>query len=430
MKFTTFLFFSLFTILSCGRQEKNKTSKQNKTKETETTYALIIERSGELKAKLTTIQDANGKLQSNLLECPKKDTIGRTWHLKISSRQNFKIDTNFKARNKTEFKSVINSLFAKIPYQTPSNCNYKFEKNKFEPVEAILGNQIDTSKLNRLIIKKITNGQNELVLTYENSYKKPNYFLNHAKSKQGLKDLKKCLSALINYELNDTKIKISKEEFGPWLKLDTAMKVDFFDAKMAKFIQQIASKHDVIEKSVTFNTTLGETKTINGGDIGVRIDVYGEVRLLQKDIISGEEVTREPKYGMKGIPVGTFNSNKNYVEVSIAAQKLWCYKNNELVLESDVVTGCPRRGHATPSGAYYVKYKAKNVVLDGPGYSSHVSYWMPFNKGIGLHDARWRRKFGGSIFQADGSHGCVNLPKATAEIIYGYLSPGAIVLCY
>jgi len=199
---------------------------------------------------------------------------------------------------------------------------------------------------------------------------------------------------------------------------------------MAKFIQQIASKHDVIEKSVTFNTTLGETKTINGGDIGVRIDVYGEVRLLQKDIISGEEVTREPKYGMKGIPVGTFNSNKNYVEVSIAAQKLWCYKNNELVLESDVVTGCPRRGHATPSGAYYVKYKARNVVLDGPGYSSHVSYWMPFNKGVGLHDARWRRKFGGSIFQADGSHGCVNLPKATAETIYGYLSPGAIVLCY
>jgi lipoprotein-anchoring transpeptidase ErfK/SrfK len=133
---------------------------------------------------------------------------------------------------------------------------------------------------------------------------------------------------------------------------------------------------------------------------------------------------------MKGIPSGAFDSNKNYVEVSISDQKMWLYRNGQVIAESNVVTGCPRRGHATPPGAYYVKYKGRNVVLDGPGYSSRVSWWMPFNKGVGLHDARWRRKFGGEIYLADGSHGCINLPAVTAQLIYDYIQPGSIVICY
>jgi lipoprotein-anchoring transpeptidase ErfK/SrfK len=43
---------------------------------------------------------------------------------------------------------------------------------------------------------------------------------------------------------------------------------------------------------------------------------------------------------------------------------------------------------------------------------------MPFDGGIGLHDATWRDEFGGEIYKTDGSHGCVNLPKETAKIIY------------
>jgi lipoprotein-anchoring transpeptidase ErfK/SrfK len=55
---------------------------------------------------------------------------------------------------------------------------------------------------------------------------------------------------------------------------------------------------------------------------------------------------------------------------------------------------------------------------------------MPFNNGIGLHDAQWRKSFGGSIYVGTGSHGCINLPLSTASIIYQNLSPGTIVLCY
>ena len=33
---------------------------------------------------------------------------------------------------------------------------------------------------------------------------------------------------------------------------------------------------------------------------------------------------------------------------------------------------------------------------------------MPFDGGIGFHDASWRDEFGGDIYLTDGSHGCIN----------------------
>ena len=43
---------------------------------------------------------------------------------------------------------------------------------------------------------------------------------------------------------------------------------------------------------------------------------------------------------------------------------------------------------------------------------------MPFNGGIGFHDASWRSKFGGTIYQYSGSHGCINLPVDKAKLLY------------
>ena len=55
---------------------------------------------------------------------------------------------------------------------------------------------------------------------------------------------------------------------------------------------------------------------------------------------------------------------------------------------------------------------------------------MPFNGGIGLHDANWRSKFGGTIYQNSGSHGCVNLPPDKAAALYDLVYTGIPVICY
>ena len=71
-----------------------------------------------------------------------------------------------------------------------------------------------------------------------------------------------------------------------------------------------------------------------------------------------------------------------------------------------------------------------NVTLKGADYESPVTYWMPFNGGIGLHDATWRSRFGGSIYYYSGSHGCVNLPYSAAADIYSIVEAGMPVVCY
>lgn len=63
-------------------------------------------------------------------------------------------------------------------------------------------------------------------------------------------------------------------------------------------------------------------------------------------------------------------------------------------------------------------------------YESHVDYWMPFNGGIGLHDATWRKTFGGDIYVKNGSHGCINLPYEAAEELYGIINYDMPIIVY
>jgi lipoprotein-anchoring transpeptidase ErfK/SrfK len=52
---------------------------------------------------------------------------------------------------------------------------------------------------------------------------------------------------------------------------------------------------------------------------------------------------------------------------------------------------------------------------------------MPFFEGYGLHDANWRGRFGATIFENRGSHGCVNIPPANVPIIFANVQIGTPV---
>ena len=118
------------------------------------------------------------------------------------------------------------------------------------------------------------------------------------------------------------------------------------------------------------------------------------------------------------------------MEVDLENQKVWLYKNGKKLLETDCVFGTYNTDRQTPGGVYSIYYKQSPAVLNGPGYSSPVDFWMPFNGGIGLHDAQWRSSFGGDIYLTNGSHGCINLPRDAAELIYNTVTIGYPVVCY
>ena len=48
----------------------------------------------------------------------------------------------------------------------------------------------------------------------------------------------------------------------------------------------------------------------------------------------------------------------------------------------------------------------------------------------GLHDATWRTNFGGDIYKGAGSHGCINMPYASAAKLYDLIDAGTLVMIY
>ncbi|MFR1502341.1 MAG: L,D-transpeptidase, partial [Ruminococcus sp.] len=121
-----------------------------------------------------------------------------------------------------------------------------------------------------------------------------------------------------------------------------------------------------------------------------------------------------------------------YAEVDITNQKVFVYKDGELVIESDCVTGLasdPER--ATPPGVYRVWTMEKDVVLGTyavQGYEAPVNYWMNFTEiGIGFHDLA-RVAYGGDIYKTNGSHGCINLPLDVAAEMFDTIEVGYPVI--
>jgi len=118
------------------------------------------------------------------------------------------------------------------------------------------------------------------------------------------------------------------------------------------------------------------------------------------------------------------------VEINITRQYLWYYKGGKLIAQGHIVSGNPNRGNATSLGVYMLNYKETDTTIRGPGYEADVTYWMPFNGNIGIHDADWRYSFGGNIYKRNGTHGCVNVPLYLAKRIYENIEEGTPVICY
>jgi lipoprotein-anchoring transpeptidase ErfK/SrfK len=137
-----------------------------------------------------------------------------------------------------------------------------------------------------------------------------------------------------------------------------------------------------------------------------------------------------PAYEREAYVRGLDDIGDTYIEIDLTEQKLYAYVDGELTIETDVVTGNERRGWDTPEGVNFVYAKQRNRTLRGPGYASFVKYWMPVKGGVGIHDASWRKKFGGEIFKKDGSHGCINVPSEVMPDLYKMAEVGTPVIMF
>ena len=160
------------------------------------------------------------------------------------------------------------------------------------------------------------------------------------------------------------------------------------------------------------------------GTYAMETDILAQQALYSATIDATQPVTPVQPV-VTETPAVTPATLPTYIDVSIDTQTMIYYENGIPVLVSPVVTGKPGRG--TPRGVFAINSCVPGKYLNGPTWHVWVNRWMRFAGNVGLHDATWRKQFGGEIYKSNGSHGCVNLPHDVAVALYDRVGIGTVV---
>ncbi|NLK94457.1 MAG: L,D-transpeptidase family protein [Clostridiales bacterium] len=312
----------------------------------------------------------------------------------------------------------------------PKNASYIFENGQYKIVTEIPGSKINQDNLYKEIIGAISSGEREINLEEKDCYEKPKYKSDSEEIIETRDTLNDYVNTEISYKFGDKIETIDKSIIGTWLHIDDYNNITFNKEEINKYLQTICSKYNTVGKTRQFSTSTGEVIKVSGGDYGWSINKKIECEELINIIKESKPVTKEPSYLQKADNHSGQDFGNTYIEINLQSQYLWFYKNGNIIAEGSIVTGDIYNGCATPAGVYSLKYKERNAILRGEDYETPVSFWMPFNNGIGVHDAVWRSVFGGNIYMGNGSHGCVNASYTMAESIFNNIEPGTAVICY
>ena len=291
------------------------------------------------------------------------------------------------------------------------------------------GTELLEDKVKEAVASAIMSLSESVNLEEQGCYLSPAVTSGDEALKTACESMNRYVGTKITYRFGDRSETLSGNEIHNWLTVN-GTSVGVSETKAAEYVKNLASAYNTAYKPKTLKTSYGKNVTITTGSYGWKIDQTKETAALVGLIKNGEQTSREPEYSQKAASRSGNDYGNTYVEINLTAQHLYFYVDGKLLVQSDFVSGNAAKGWSTPAGAYALTYKQRNATLKGQGYATPVSYWMPFNGGIGLHDANWRKTFGGTIYKNKGSHGCINLPPAVAKTIYENISAGDPVLCY
>lgn len=335
--------------------------------------------------------------------------------------KNYTIKNNISINNDELIDLLNKKLFQNSA--EPKNAEIHKTENGFEITPEDNGSSLNKDITIEKITNAILNGEKEIDL--ENDYKNAEITKENEELKSRVNKLnniakKKIFLRVYNGDVDE----IGFDVFGKFI--DENLDVD--KEKIKKYVEELKNKYDTANKRRVFTTVSGSNIELSG-PYGYTINEKKEIEELTKNVLDENNTERELIYSKKGNFNGTEFGNK-YVEVDLGNQIVYLVENGEVTYKSNCVSGNLKKGRQTPEGIYSITYKQKNAVLKGQDYASPVKFWMPFNKGIGLHDANWRHKFGGAIYKNNGSHGCINLPIDSAKVFFENVETGTPVICY
>lgn len=242
----------------------------------------------------------------------------------------------------------------------------------------------------------------------------------------------------IIYKFGDEQVPVNASVTCDWIALKEDGSFDYDetgnlaadDFRIEEFIERLADEYDTVGGSRHFAATRGDIVTVEGGIYGNKLDRRAEKEYLKKAFREKISEIHTPEYIQKAWQQGKNDIGQTYIEIDMTEQMMYYYKNGKQEFKTAVVTGNTGRRMGTPSGVNYVYGKQENRILRGPGYASHVNFWMPVKGNIGIHDASWRSEYGGEIYKTNGSHGCINTPYDEMSKLYEIVEVGTPVVMF
>ena len=346
------------------------------------------------------------------------------WPIEIFPKKSYDVEIE-KSVDKDKLKDWVENSDLNKNIVEPVNAKIEKTDSEYEIVEEVIGNKLDNDKVVELISEAFLDGEKEVVL--EEAYINPEI------TKDSLQEKRKALNKLKDCEITiDLDGKEEKlYDLQHFLNEET-LEID--RDKLKKYIDEIKRNYDNQGIERDFRTSSGQNIKVRGGIFGNRINRNKTVEKIVDALEKGESATIEPVYTHKSINGG--NIGNTYIEISIARQYMWYYKNGNLIVQTPVVTGTANGRHDTPRGVYEAWLMEANRYLkgfndDGSKYKVPVKYWIQLDyTGVGIHDTYYRGAYGGNIYKYNGSHGCINTPLGNVSKLYNNLEKGTPAIIY
>ena len=353
------------------------------------------------------------------------------------SSTNVTIDVGY---DQDALNTKIQEVKAVTQEQTdPVSAYPKFDGDSFVVEPEVYGTAVNMDVFTQKVAEYITQFKTELNMMDEECYVMPKYTSDSPEVQKACDAMNQYCKASITYTMEDENVVVDKELISTWLKYDDNMQVSLDEDAVRKWMREFGKKYDTVGTTRSITTPNGKTVDVSGGTYGWSVDEDSETKTLINSIKNGEVTEKTPAYVQEAASHSEQDWGTTYAEVDLTDQHMWYIVDGSVAFEADVVTGLPTPERETPSGVYSILELKRDKTLVGetdpatgkPIYETPVSYWMRVTwTGVGFHDATWQPYFGGSLYQTNGSHGCINMSYDDAATLYSMLSIGTPVVMH
>jgi len=341
-----------------------------------------------------------------------------------------------------EMKALIEEKLIEMNtnLKAPQDATVHLENGQIVVSKSADGEQYDIASLLKEYEEQKYNSEIHLNPVYIQPIREDSEFIQNAKE-----TMQSFLQQTVEYEVQDKKYPLEASELIQNASITKDMNITFDTEGIQKKVAEINDAQSTLGKDFEFKTHSGSVISVKGEGYGWALDVEKETALIKEAFENGTTSVSASNIsgrGWQGEGYGyeTLANNgigDTYAEVSLDEQRMWIYRDGELVFTTNIVTGNQATGEVTSKGVWYVLYKRTDYVLTGQrvgsstSYASRVDYWVPFtNPGQGFHDAGWRKDWSSTAYLTDGSAGCINVLPSVMKQVYDNLNVYDPVIVY